>query len=138
MSDSDDEMFREIAKNNEHNTRQYILSLLSKPELKKSIYITIDNLETIEQGSRIFYVDKYNRVIYAGIFIKLINYHPKIKNSFLASLTEQEDNNINNIYLLLKLNTIWHKLKLYGNHIFHKKKKESSDILREHLSKYSQ
>jgi hypothetical protein len=133
MTDSDDEIFREIGKNNEKNNNNYIGIL--KHKYKDYELLSINNIEKLKSGDYIYFVNNLGFLVYAGIYIKLINYYYKIRNALLASLSEETITNEKNIYLLLKLDNTWYKFKFFGNIIFFKHKKNKSDVLRDILVK---
>ena len=127
-----DDILFEIGKQNENNNKNFINQLYSTyPILKDYTYIDCNNLESMEQGNGyILYVNCNGELRTGGIFIKLINYHPKIKNKLLSSLIQQPTNYISTIKLRLKLQDILYDLSLTNNYIFYRKKKNKSDNIR--------
>ncbi len=127
-----DDILFEIGKQNENNNKNFINQLYSTyPILKDYTYIDCNNLESMEQGNGyILYVNCNGELRTGGIFIKLINYHPKIKNKLLLSLIQQPTNYISTIKLRLKLQDILYDLSLTNNYIFYRKKKNKSDNIR--------
>jgi hypothetical protein len=127
-----DDILFQIGKNNEKNNKDYINQLYKTyPLLKDYTYININNLESMDQGGGyIVYVNCKGELKNGGLFIKLINYVPKIKNPLLLSLSEQPNNYVCAIRLRLKLYDIMYNLSLTNNYIFYKKKKSRSDQIR--------
>jgi hypothetical protein len=126
-----DNILFEIGKQNENNNKNFINQLyFTYPVLKDYTYINIHNIETIENSGYIIYVTCNGELRMGGIFIKLINYHPKIKNKLLSSLIQQPINYISAIKLRLKLHNILYDLSFTNNYIFFKKKKDKSENIR--------
>jgi hypothetical protein len=127
-----DHILFQIGKNNENNNKNFVNQLyITYPILKSYDYITIDNIENMYNGDGyILYVNCNGELKNGGLFIKLINYSPKIKNPFLLSISNPSPIYINSIKLQLKLYNIMYNIQFYNNYIFYKKKLSKTDKFR--------
>ena len=130
-----DHILFQIGKNNETNNKNFVNQLYtSYPILNTYNYITIDNIENMDNGGGyIIYVNCNGELKNGGLFIKLINYSPKIKNPFLLSISNQSPIYINAIKLRLKLENIIYDIPFHKNYIFYKKKVSKTDKFRNML-----
>jgi hypothetical protein len=135
MTDSDDDLLREIANNNKLETTSYIKSIYQKFDILDGYtFLTLDNIEDIQPGDHVLYLQN-GYPTWGGLFIKLNDYNYKIKNNFLETISEPIQNTITNISLLLKIKTFFYNLNYTNNYIFFKTPPEKSDVLREFLLK---
>jgi hypothetical protein len=136
MDEEDERLIQEVLKCNKENTNNYLAYLYHRyPILNKYKYLTMDNLDDLNSGDKIVFVNTNNILSFGGIFIKTCGYYPAIRNPLLRTLSEVPSNNEKNITLLLKLDTYFYHIRFDKLYIFYEKKKDKSDVLRNILVK---
>ena len=136
MDEEDEKLIKEVLKCNQENTTNYLKYLYERyPILKKFKYLTMDNLEDLNSGDKIVFINHNNILSYGGIFIKTCGYYPEIRNPLLRTLSEVPTNSETNITLLLRLDSYFYHIRFNKLYIFYEKKINKSDVLRNILVK---